>query len=246
MSARALPIMALLSVAACNPAGPRIASPAGPASYAAAPQSHPCGLLRGAAPTEVKASISAGRSSATYPVLGFDCVDASRTVNATIEKFARGRMSDECEVTMGCSVVMLSSTLASIVCWENAQCGGAHPFHPSTTLNFVVEGNSARKLALGDLFEAGVDAPALLGRLAEASLRAKGVAVLDPGNVRVNDFLILSDGLVAHLPEYAATSYLDGTQDVLIPYAVLGPYLRPALRTTFATKEDSHARRDAL
>ncbi len=256
---RALPLAFSLGLAACAPAGPQVAAPAaspfvGSLAAAPSPQAAPsptasttCGRLHGGPPTQTDGVLTAGQSSGRFPVITFDCTDASRVVNATIETYVRARLprSASDRVTVSCATTLLTSGLASLICIETAEYrGAAHPFHASKSFNFGVSGDSARLLSVDDLFLPGVDAATLLGAFAEPMLRARGVEPLAPEPVRVHDFLLARDGLIAHFPEYAVGAYIDGTQDVLIPYASLRRFMVPSLWAQPA--EVDHARHDAL
>ena len=170
-----------------------------------------------------------GNVSASYPVYALGCVEGSRIVNAAITAYVGARVRDALsangQLALKCETIGWVGVYLSVICTEWSYSGGAHPFHASTTLNFAIQGRATRRIELGDLFRDGIDGGELLGRLAEPTLRARGVTIT--GTIRARDFLLTNEGIVVHFPEYSVGAYIDGVQNVLIPFRELDGLFRP-------------------
>lgn len=219
--------IAIFGAAGCVEAAP-VRDTVGAPPLAAASLTNRCAVGPDTS-TEHDEHVEIGVTSATYPVFTFGCVEGTAIVNAAINGYVSARVSNALssngQLALKCETIGWVGAYLSVICTEWSYSGGAHPFHASTTLNFAVQGRATRRLELGDLFRDGIDGGELLGRLAEPTLRARGVTTT--GTIRARDFLLTNEGIVVHFPEYSVGAYIDGAQNVLIPFRELDGLFRP-------------------
>lgn len=125
------------------------------------------------------------------------------------------------------------STLISVrLSVEGMQAGRAHPYHVHETLNFDL--STGKELALKDFFKKGVNYLTVFSKYASEQLNQKlqdkwmikdGTAPL----VKNYDKWNLNDqGILITFEEYQAAPYVDGAQEVVIPYGILKNLVAPS------------------
>jgi len=111
--------------------------------------------------------------------------------------------------------------------------GGAHPNTHFRALNFVREGGTVRRLALGDLFKPGTPFVRVLSEYVLADLREQEAAWVADGSIpalraeELGAFTLSGRGLEFAFAPYAVGPYAQGAFVVTVPYARLAGMLRP-------------------
>lgn len=125
---------------------------------------------------------------------------------------------------------------------EGMQAGRAHPYHQHQVLNFDL--NTGKVLTLKEFFKPGSNYLNLISKRANKTLNEKlqdkwmineGTAPTDKNyqlwNLEANDILITFD-------EYQVAPYVDGSQEVEIPYSELTSLLKAKSPLLACVKDD--------
>lgn len=113
--------------------------------------------------------------------------------------------------------------------------GAAHPGHYTTVLN--VDRTSGRSLSLADLFQPGTDYIGALSRHCRDALRADLLPLssdaeqiddgTEPDPKNFDRWSLSAEGLVITFDPYQVASYAVGGREVILPWPLLKPLLRP-------------------
>lgn len=125
---------------------------------------------------------------------------------------------------------------------EGMQAGRAHPYHQHQTLNFDL--TTGKLLELKDLFKPRSNYLAVLAKQANKSLNAKlqDKMMINDGTAPTEKNYQLwnleSDGILITFDEYQVAPYVDGAQEVAIPYSQLSSLLKVKSPLLACVKED--------
>ncbi|HSW94076.1 MAG TPA: RsiV family protein [Gammaproteobacteria bacterium] len=125
-----------------------------------------------------------------------------------------------------------NATLISVrLSVEGMQAGRAHPYHVHETLN--VDLSTGKELLLKDFFKPGVNYLTVFSKYASAKLNQKlqdkwmikdGTAPLAKNYAKWN---LNNQGILITFEEYQVAPYVDGAQEVVIPWSVLKNLIEP-------------------
>lgn len=114
---------------------------------------------------------------------------------------------------------------------EGMQAGRAHPYHTNRVVNFDLA--NSKTLILGDLFKPKANYIKAIATYSNKKLKEKLTDkwMIDSGTKPIErnfkNWNLESDGIVITFDEYQVAPYVDGTQEVRIPFSVLKNLISP-------------------
>jgi len=133
-------------------------------------------------------------------------------------------------------VASLTPRAVSVAFTIFADTGGAHPNTVTRTLNY--DRTTNRTLHLQDVFRPGFRYLDFLSRqcrlaLHEDFLRSEGLHQIPfpegvtPKEANFSNWTLAPQGLIVHFDRYQVAAYAEGDRDVILPWRLLKPHLRP-------------------
>ena len=158
-----------------------------------------------------------------------------KTFKGYIEQDKKGSArpkGERFELNLSYEVKYSAKNLISILYNEFTFAGGAHPNNSSTAFNYDLE--RGRMLALADLFMPSSDYLKVISDYCIAELKKrkvgdddwirKGAGAKPENYARWN---IVPEGLLVTFDSYQVAAYVEGPQEVIVPFAVLKGIIKP-------------------